>query len=57
MVSQEPVLFATTIAENIRYGREGVSQDDIEEACKNANAHDFIMDLPEVICQLKSVHI
>ncbi|KAL8570376.1 hypothetical protein ACOMHN_035794 [Nucella lapillus] len=47
VVSQEPVLFATTIAENIRYGCEGVSQQDIEMAAKNANAHDFIMSLPE----------
>ena len=31
VVSQEPVLFATTIAENIRYGRDGVSQADIEK--------------------------
>ena len=48
VVSQEPVLFATTIAENIRYGHEGISQQEIEAAAKNANAHDFIMSLPEV---------
>ena len=48
VVSQEPVLFATTIAENIRYGLEGVSNQDIEQAAKNANAHDFIMSLPDV---------
>lgn len=48
VVSQEPVLFATTIAENIRYGRDGVTQAEIEQAAKNANAHDFIMALPEV---------
>ncbi|PVD39429.1 hypothetical protein C0Q70_02059 [Pomacea canaliculata] len=47
VVSQEPVLFATTIAENIRYGRDGVTQAEIEQAAKNANAHDFIMALPE----------
>ncbi|CAO2617604.1 ATP-dependent translocase ABCB1 [Lemmus lemmus] len=46
VVSQEPVLFATTIAENIRYGRENVSMDDIEKAVKEANAYDFIMKLP-----------
>jgi ABC-type multidrug transport system fused ATPase/permease subunit len=45
-VSQEPVLFATTIAENIRYGREGVTQEEIEAAARAANAHDFIMSLP-----------
>nr|KAG5714213.1 hypothetical protein BaRGS_018430 [Batillaria attramentaria] len=47
VVSQEPVLFATTIAENISYGREGVSQQEIEAAARNANAHDFISSLPE----------
>ena len=46
VVSQEPVLFATTIAENIRYGREGVTQKEIESAAHAANAHDFIMTLP-----------
>ncbi|KAK3746942.1 hypothetical protein RRG08_030352 [Elysia crispata] len=46
VVSQEPVLFATTIAENIRYGKEDVTMDEIIQACKNANAYDFIMSLP-----------
>nr|XP_042128653.1 multidrug resistance protein 2 isoform X3 [Peromyscus maniculatus bairdii] len=46
VVSQEPVLFATTIAENIRYGRENVTMDEIEKAVKEANAYDFIMKLP-----------
>ncbi|XP_036036694.1 multidrug resistance protein 2-like isoform X1 [Onychomys torridus] len=46
VVSQEPVLFATTIAENIRYGRENVTMDEIEKAVKEANAYDFIMNLP-----------
>lgn len=48
IVEQEPVLFATTIAENIRYGRPGVSMDDIVTAAKEANAYNFIMDLPQV---------
>lgn len=48
VVGQEPVLFATTIAENIRYGRDGVSMADIQEAAKKANAHNFIMKLPKV---------
>lgn len=47
IVEQEPVLFATTIAENIRYGRPGVSNDDIITAAKEANAYNFIMDLPQ----------
>ncbi|XP_023564485.1 multidrug resistance protein 1-like [Octodon degus] len=46
VVSQEPVLFATTIAENIRYGRENVTMDEIEKAVKEANAYNFIMKLP-----------
>jgi len=48
VVSQEPILFATTIAENIRYGRPDVKQQEIERATKEANAYDFIMSLPEV---------
>ncbi|AWO95573.1 putative bile salt export pump-like isoform 2 [Scophthalmus maximus] len=47
IVEQEPVLFATTIAENIRYGRPGVSMEDIITAAKEANAYNFIMDLPQ----------
>uniref|UniRef100_A0A674NB95 Bile salt export pump n=1 Tax=Takifugu rubripes TaxID=31033 RepID=A0A674NB95_TAKRU len=47
IVEQEPVLFATTIAENIRYGRPGVSTEDIISAAKEANAYKFIMDLPQ----------
>lgn len=42
------MLFATTIAENIRYGRPGVSMEDIIKAAKQANAYKFIMDLPQV---------
>ena len=47
VVSQEPVLFDTTIAENIRYGREDATLEDIKNAARNANAHDFISDLPD----------
>uniref|UniRef100_A0AAY4AHF9 ATP-binding cassette, sub-family B (MDR/TAP), member 4 n=1 Tax=Denticeps clupeoides TaxID=299321 RepID=A0AAY4AHF9_9TELE len=47
VVSQEPVLFATTIAENIRYGRLDVTQDEIEQATREANAYEFIMKLPD----------
>uniref|UniRef100_A0A8C3QE48 ATP-binding cassette sub-family B member 5 n=1 Tax=Geospiza parvula TaxID=87175 RepID=A0A8C3QE48_GEOPR len=46
VVNQEPVLFATTIAENIRYGREDVTMEEIEKATREANAYDFIMKLP-----------
>ncbi|XP_024123995.1 ATP-binding cassette, sub-family B (MDR/TAP), member 4 [Oryzias melastigma] len=47
VVSQEPILFATTISENIRYGRPDVTQPEIEQAAKEANAYDFIMNLPD----------
>ncbi|CAL8290779.1 unnamed protein product [Merluccius merluccius] len=47
VVSQEPILFATTITENIRYGRPDVTQREIEQATKEANAYDFIMSLPD----------
>ncbi|XP_065663835.1 uncharacterized protein LOC101241118 isoform X2 [Hydra vulgaris] len=46
IVSQEPVLFATTIANNIAYGVDA-SQDKIEVAAKQANAHDFIITFEE----------
>uniref|UniRef100_A0A672TEF1 Bile salt export pump n=1 Tax=Strigops habroptila TaxID=2489341 RepID=A0A672TEF1_STRHB len=47
IVEQEPVLFATTIAENIRYGRDDATMEDIIRAAKQANAYNFIMDLPQ----------
>jgi ABC-type multidrug transport system fused ATPase/permease subunit len=45
-VPQDPYLFSGTIAENIGFGRPGASRDDIMEAAKSANAHDFITALP-----------
>lgn len=47
VVGQEPVLFATSIAENIRYGREDASRQEIEAAAREANAHEFISRLPQ----------
>ena len=47
IVLQEPLLFSGSIAENIRYGRLDATTDEIIEAAKGANAHDFIMRLPE----------
>ncbi|KAF9689644.1 hypothetical protein SADUNF_Sadunf01G0113700 [Salix dunnii] len=47
LVQQEPALFATTIYENILYGKEGASETEIIEAAKLANAHSFISSLPE----------
>ncbi|KAA0703589.1 Multidrug resistance protein 1 [Triplophysa tibetana] len=49
VVSQEPVLFATTIAENIRYGRQDVTQEEIEQAAREGNAYNFIMKLPNTL--------
>ena len=46
-MSQEPSLFNATIAENIRYGKENATMDEIIEAAKNANAHNFISELPD----------
>ncbi len=43
IVSQESILFNDTIANNIAFGKKGVSEEDIMEAAKVANAHDFIM--------------
>ncbi|CAF1158562.1 unnamed protein product [Rotaria sordida] len=46
VVSQEPILFATSIYENIRLGKENATRIEIEEAARQVNAHDFIMQLP-----------
>eukprot|EP00891_Asterochloris_glomerata_P005017 jgi/Astpho2/5017/Aster-05951 len=46
LVAQEPVLFGSTIADNIRQGREGASQADVEAAAEAASAHGFITALP-----------
>ncbi|KAJ4915495.1 ABC transporter B family member 10 [Raphanus sativus] len=47
LVQQEPALFATTIYENILYGKEGALESEVMEAAKLANAHEFISSLPE----------
>ncbi|CAH9086143.1 unnamed protein product [Cuscuta epithymum] len=47
LVQQEPALFATSIYENILYGKEGASEAEVIEAAKVANAHSFISGLPE----------
>jgi subfamily B ATP-binding cassette protein MsbA len=46
IVPQEPLLFSGTIAENIRYGRLSATQAEIEAAAREANAEEFILDLP-----------
>lgn len=47
IVLQESVLFATTIRENIGYGREGATDAEIEAAARLANAHEFITAMPQ----------
>ncbi|XP_022863382.1 putative multidrug resistance protein [Olea europaea var. sylvestris] len=47
LVNQEPILFATSIKENILFGKEEASAEDVEKAAKAANAHDFIIKLPD----------
>lgn len=47
LVSQEPILFATSIKENIMFGKEGASMEIIIKAAHAANAHNFISSLPE----------
>lgn len=47
IVQQEVYLFAGTIYDNIRYGKAGATREEVVAAAKRANAHDFIMSLPE----------
>ncbi len=51
-VSQEPVLFATTIAENVRYGRPGSSDEEVRAALATANALEFVDSFPEGLATL-----
>jgi ATP-binding cassette subfamily B protein len=46
IVLQTSLLFSATVAENIAYGRPGASQEEIESAARAAQAHDFILELP-----------
>ncbi|CAL5031661.1 unnamed protein product [Urochloa decumbens] len=47
LVQQEPVLFATTIMENIAYGKDGATEEEVVEAAKVANVHGFVSALPD----------
>jgi subfamily B ATP-binding cassette protein MsbA len=47
VVTQEATLFDETIADNIALGRPGASEDEIEQAAKDAAAHDFIREMPQ----------
>jgi ABC-type multidrug transport system fused ATPase/permease subunit len=48
IVSQEPVLFTGSIEDNIRLGKSHATDEEVQAAAEMANAHDFIMALPEV---------
>jgi ABC-type multidrug transport system fused ATPase/permease subunit len=61
LVSQEPVLFATSLADNLRYGLPDATQEQLEAACRAANAHTFIVAVRVVLLGLcvvraRSVH-
>lgn len=47
IVSQETYIFMGTVADNIRYARPDATMEEVVEAAKNANAHDFILKLPD----------
>lgn len=47
IVQQDVYLFSGTVADNIRYGKLDATDEEIIEAAKNANAHEFIMELPD----------
>ena len=47
LVSQEPALFATSIKENILFGKEDATEEEVVAAAKAANAHNFITQLPQ----------
>lgn len=47
LVPQDPVIFATTARENIRFGRPEATDAEIEAAARAANAHEFLMSLPQ----------
>jgi ATP-binding cassette subfamily B protein len=46
-VAQEPVLFSSSVADNIRYGKPGATDAEVEAAAKAANAHDFVARFPQ----------
>ncbi|MEL6545245.1 MAG: ABC transporter transmembrane domain-containing protein, partial [Myxococcota bacterium] len=47
VVSQEPILFSTSVADNIRYGRSSATDEEVRAAARAANAESFIVDFPE----------
>ena len=57
VVGQEPILFGMSIIDNIRFGRDGVTDAEVVEATKMANAYDFIMKLPDVRKRLSEYNL
>jgi ATP-binding cassette subfamily B (MDR/TAP) protein 1 len=47
MVGQEPILFAVSIIENVMMGKENATRQEAIAACTKANAHTFILGLPD----------
>ena len=56
LVSQEPVLFSTTIKENMAYGKKGATIEEIKRAIELANAATFIDKMPQVFLFLVHLH-
>ena len=56
MVRQNPFLFDSTIRENILFGKEDATEEEMIEAAKNANIYDFIMELPDKFDSLVGEH-
>ena len=56
LVPQDPVIFATSARENIRFGRPGASDAEVEAAAQAAAAHEFIAALPQGY-DLSLIHI
>jgi ATP-binding cassette subfamily B protein len=47
VVSQEPILFSASVADNIRYARPNATDAEVEAAARAANAHDFVLGFPD----------
>lgn len=57
LVTQEPILFDMTIAQNIAYGVENPVLEEIIKAAKTANIHDFVTRLPQVAILVRLIHL
>ncbi|CAF4920595.1 unnamed protein product, partial [Rotaria sp. Silwood1] len=60
VVSQEPILFGMSVYENIRFGKVNATRAEIEQAAREANAHNFIMQLPnkyETLVGERGIHL